>query len=431
MEWFRLLNSSIDSLFGKKIVLKGAIPVCSEGNGYKEYGIFRTPLILYDYCISLIDEKRCMYEVIRANIYQKIYFDVDLPLNEKSGETNYTIEQKKSIANQIPELMIDSIIKVKPEIQRTDILIFTSHSDEKRSFHVVVDRWCVSNAGNNRKFFDETLKYVPVGWRQFFDASMYKGIQYFRLYMSTKYGKNRMKILNINVSPWKPLENFTPNECNRQVFLSSLITRTDNCILLPFDENEETREYNEIDLLESEVPKLIKIIKNMPYSRCFAISERKNNLVVMRRLLPSYCNICLREHQSDNPFITVISNGDVNYNCRRNTDKKSIKIGNIYNENEITQVKKMSIEISYIDAKKETINEELFSPISTVSNFTRTSSFSSILSHGSSDNLFLSPVSSVDSPNDDNSNIYTKIGNRRRNEMKKRNSVGTMLSTLV
>lgn len=456
LEWFRLLNSDQNSLFRKKNIGRKSIPVCNEGNSYKEFAVFRTPLTLYDHCLTLPDDQRCLYEIIRANLYQKFYLDIDMGLCETSKEFDHDREQKIAIAKQIPSYAIDCIIKIKPEIKRTDILVFTSHAEDKRSFHIVVDRWCVSSAKNNRKFFDAFMQHIPVPWRQYFDASMYKSLQNFRLYMSTKVGKNRMKIFSLLDSPWKPDNNVDPIECNRQVFLASIITRTDNCILLPFEEDEEVKEFNEVELLESEIPKLMIIIKNMPYARCFTISERKNNLVVMRRLAPNFCKVCDRQHDGENPYITVCSSGDVMFDCRRNSDKIRVKIGNI-NDIEIENKPEInSIEVPFFECKTpqsttssvtsnsicsqlsliQPISENLKSPtvssslvISPLSIISRVSSFTS---NDSNDYSFCSPLSDVNvTPRSENVSVYEKIGKQRRDEMKKRKTVGTVLMSLM
>jgi hypothetical protein len=437
LEWFPLLNGGDNSLFSRKEINRIAIPVCSDAKGFNEYAVFRNALMLYEYCLTLTDEKRCLYEVIRSNLYQKFYMDIDIDLNAECKDVYHDRNQKISIAEQLPNLIRDSIIKARPEIQRSDIMIFNSHSNEKRSFHIIVDRWCVTNSNNNRKFFNLIIPYIPLPWRQYIDFSMYKSLQNFRIYMSTKFGKNRPKILDMEHSSWEPEDNYTPQECNRQVFLASLITKTDNCVLLPFDEDEQIKEYNTIDLLETEVPKLMKIIKQMPYARCFTVSQRQNNLVIMRRLLPNFCSVCEKEHSSENPFITVSYNGEVRFDCRRHPDKKTTIIGNINSVENDEIIEPITTCVPFFSEKKEIIssqtptetNVEILDVISPCSSISRVSSFTTCTTE-TFESSPRSPIySENESPKSAVSLLCEKIGAKKRAEIKSRRQIGTILSS--
>ena len=49
-----------------------------------------------------------------------------------------------------------------------------------------------------------------------------------------------------------------------------------------------------------------------------------NLLIVLRRLNPTYCELCKRIHESENPFITVTGDfRNVTFYCRRNDEKDS------------------------------------------------------------------------------------------------------------
>lgn len=454
MQWYSLLNRGEESLMRRMDISKTEIPVCNEGNGFKEFRVFRGPLELYDFCINQRDDVRCLFEVIRGSLFQKIYFDIDIDLEGESKAFNHTREQRINIANQIPYFLIDCLIKTRPEIRDIDIMVFSSNSINKRSYHFIVDRWCVQNAKQNRKFFECVMALIPVPWRQYFDSSMYKSIQQFRLYMSTKYGKGRMKTLDPKYSTWIPDEGITAVECNRQVFLCSLVTRTDNCYILPFDEDDEEEiEYDTIDIDDTDALKLYSIIKSMPYAGCFSIVERKNNLVIMKRLLPSFCSICDTTHDNENPCVLVSPNGNVNLDCRRHPERKRLFLGNIFDDAVQTggstiELDIESVEVPFFDVKMNRITDSSVSTSSSPEISVNNDSSTSSLSRSSSTSSFSisSPLSvssgfSTISPTTIAGyfsetqkkvpNKYAKKGQLLVDQRKKRNHVGTSFATLI
>jgi len=171
------------------------------------------------------------------------------------------------------------------------------------------------------------MSNIPTPWKRYVDKTMYKSIQYFRLYMSTKFGKGRIKNYDVVHSTWVP----SSDEPVMETFLNSIVSYTDECTLIPFEEDDDgfvTYEKTEIGA-EDEI-KVRKIISAMPYSKCFSISEVKDGIVVMRRMVPSFCSVCEKVHEHENPFAYVSMSGNVFFSCRRNN--KSSLIGNINDE---------------------------------------------------------------------------------------------------
>ena len=115
VRWYYTFNRGETSLIKEQNITKTSIPVCNEGNGYKQFAVFRTPLNLYDFCINEPDEKRCLFELIHGNRYQKFYVDIDISLDDEYKEIMHTRDQKISIAHQLPEMIIDGIIKTTPD----------------------------------------------------------------------------------------------------------------------------------------------------------------------------------------------------------------------------------------------------------------------------------------------------------------------------
>lgn len=349
VKWYFFLNKSNNSLLGRERITKGKLPICSEGNGNKEFASFRY-LELYNYSLSLPDDRRCLFEIILGSRYQKPYFDIDIDLCDK--ESPYTRQQMIHIAEQLPDAIINSISKEFPQIDvDNSIAVFDSHSENKRSFHIIVFKWCVVNCEANRKFFEKAMLHVPTPWKRFIDKTMYKSVQYFRLYMSTKYGKGRIKNYNSTHSRWRP----TSDNPVMETFLNSIVSYTEDCNLIPFDEDvERFPTFEKAEISAEDEAKVAKVISTMPYASCFCISEFKDGFVVMRRLMPSYCSVCEKVHENENPFAYVSMSGNVYVSCRR-TDKSSL-IGNINDAVIVSENKpeRKTVKVGFFDAEKNT-----------------------------------------------------------------------------
>lgn len=428
MRWYKYLNSCDQSLLSREMITRDMIPICNEGVRGREYSSFRFSEI-YNYAISLDDKNRNLFEIIMCNRHQKPYFDVDIDLEDTS--TIHTKEQKLAIAERLPETIIDSTLEKFPQINKKDVLVFNSHSNKKRSFHIIVDNWCVNNNVSNRKFFDTVMENVPGPWLVYIDNSMYKSIQQFRLFMSSKYLANRHKQFDSEKSTWEPSEDcINPL---RELFLASLITFTENSTIIPFDEDENEREYEKIDLSSEMIKKVKKVISSMPYAKNFSVGNTDSSIISLRRLVPSYCEQCKRTHEHENPYIFVKLNGDIFFNCRRS--KESIKIGNM--NNEIITVPKHKIKLENYECnfyeikkhveKENTLNnsigkEELTdSEESTLSvpKLKPSCSFSSLVSSITNDYV-TSPTCSISSVESFNSHTTTKTDSEESWRVKRR-----------
>lgn len=432
VQWFSALNSGDGSLLRSRSIPRMGVVVCDDAGGYRKYAIYNNPFESYRDFAGKSDGERCGFEVIFGNKFQKIYFDVDISLKE-DGNSIHTRDQKCSIAHQIPGMVIDALIKVHPSIRQSDIMVFNSNSDEKYSYHIVVDRWYVTTARQNRKVYEQVISYIPIQWRQYFDGSMYKSIQQFRLYMSTKYGKKRMKVLDPTYSTWLPDSDVPLENLNREVYFSSLVQRVENCVVLPF-EDEEEKEFQEVELTDSDTNRLLIIIKNMPYSSCFSVQDKKGSMVLLKRRQPSYCKCCDRTHENDNPFVTVSVNGDVHFNCRRNEDGLTTKLGNINDEiifhHRAKKLRTFEVPCQVVTSASE-VSLHTFKRVDSFSPDTIAEALSplSVVSSSSNESRY-----SIESSSSNSSNVsrkFSEIGNKRVRKMKERQGVSRTLNSVI
>lgn len=336
--WYRKLTNGDEALFNKLNIPNDVFPVCLEqenkiqgGDTIKLFAVFRTPYSLLLECVKTPDIKRCFFEIIRGSHSQKHYVDIDIALDDdKFTESNYhTIEEKISIANVIVQEYITAIKINLPDVKDTDILVFNSNAVTKRSYHIIVDRWYFPSAKQNKDFFEKCMEYIPLPHRKYFDGRMYKSIQQFRLFLSTKCGKNRMKTID-SKSTWKPLDIITDdNMMLKEMFYASLITLTDNgCRLIHSDLADQSEFVPSRDLDDVEYSKIVSIFSSFKDSSSFDITGiKKGSLITLRRRRSSYCDVCFRTHDNEHPFLYTTYDNNVYFNCRR-TDESQL-IGNL------------------------------------------------------------------------------------------------------
>ncbi len=57
----------------------------------------------------------------------------------------------------------------------------------------------------------------------------------------------------------------------------------------------------------------------------FSFCEHIGNYIILKRLKPSYCQVCLRTHEHENPYLFVkpyLNGYQLYFNCRRNTESQ-------------------------------------------------------------------------------------------------------------
>ena len=356
IRWYYSLNKDNYSLMNREHLEDKSIIVCSETE-YREYTLFKSYFDFYNYAKSIGFENNCLFEVIRGNLPQKPYFDIDISLKDD----DLTKDEKIKISNEIIPLLISIITTKFPLIKEEDFMIFNSHGPEKRSFHIVIDKWCVSNYKQNRLFYDEIVKEIPYSWKRFLDK-MYKNIQQFRVLYSHKWETSRIKIID-PICKWKCNNVHSKEQEMLIIFISSLISNVECCSYLPFfiEYKEESYEFIDVD-----IDNLLKIVNTIRDIKCFNIGKISDSTVGLNRISPSFCDICNRIHEHMGAFVFVNNKTkDVCFNCARN--EKSKIIGSLIIEEIVIQEEIIIfVDIDKINAirnkkNKQLKNKEIFS----------------------------------------------------------------------
>lgn len=330
--YYRKLVNGDDALFNNVRVREDSIPICLEKPNKnpdnppdKFFTEIRSSYQLLKLIADTLMMARCFFEIIRGSHAQKHYVDIDIALvdDKLTEKFPHSIEEKVAISERICELYIVALLKLKPEISRNDIIICNSHSNSKRSFHIIVDRWFFPSATQNKELFMQCMEFIPLPYRKYFDERMYKNVQQFRTLFSTKCGKNRFKKIDKN-STWKYEEQLNSDEKKlRELFYASLITEVTCCTMLSFEYKDRTEFVPSRNLDHTEITVVYQHFKKFKDHGKFEFTDPKNSIIPLRRRASYYCTVCQRDHDSENPYLYVTFDNKLYFNCRRN-DKSQL-----------------------------------------------------------------------------------------------------------
>jgi len=286
-----------------------------------KYYVFDTIKQGLDYIESLNNKDKNFIEIIFGNKKQKLKFDIDISNNNLDYfNNNFTNESfEKFMINKIiltfNKLYVNKGIKL---LTKNDIIICSSHSNNKISYHFIINNYFVNN-NLESKYFKDQLKIIinNNSINKFIDDSVYKSTQGFRIINNTKPNQNRFKVL------------LNENEVQD---INTIIQYINNCCELP-NLNENVNKSCKQIITDIDVKKALDISKN--YIKGFDFREVHNNsgLLLFDRIKSTYCQICKRVHENDNSLVIQIIKPSVIMYCFRDDLKTGIKIG----EYEITE----------------------------------------------------------------------------------------------
>lgn len=287
---------------------------------------------------------RCFYELIAGDRMQKLKFDIDI----------HDVEDLDASAQRAIDALMDRIPSVFEQMFRrqldieTDVLLFTSHSPQKRSFHIVIDNYVVEKREIARDFYDRATEGMDEELLSFIDDKVYSSRQQFRIVGSEKQGSGRPKVLQ---RVWKHHDKTIHHrfcEEDEEMYCDgddwdrtlvelthSIVSNTSGCILvntiLPLTRRVYTRSLLEVDDIGEDMAhdaceKTKNVLDHFPYKMNGIIGE----IVILRRTRPDYCDFCKKVHEHENAFLTVRPEGNeytVMFYCRRGQERGGKLIG--------------------------------------------------------------------------------------------------------
>lgn len=305
------------------------------------YAWFKSYLEFAIYQSKLPQHERCFYEIILGESAQKPHFDIDI--NNKQN-------QNRTDGELVKDCLLEAIITVLEPLGvglnlEKDVLIYTSHSKEKQSYHIVIDNWCHTNNVEARGFYDKIVETLDEKYIPYIDKAVYSPTQQFRIVGSQKIGSDRIKKFE---RVWKYKEREithrypeTPDDPQHEYIMqleSSIVGFTSNCKFLPpFKPQIKEKQYIESEeVTRSEAREAIGLIAmagkisvadpRFPYK----FLDINGPIVMLKRIKPSRCKICNRIHEHENPYLLVVGEEkSVYFHCRRAPESKKLFLGKL------------------------------------------------------------------------------------------------------
>lgn len=314
VKWYPFLNKQDkENLYRYEKFNSENLIICHELE-YRRYAKFKNYLEFKSFRDRLNPSDECFYEIIREESTRKPYFDIDM---EKNDET--IILHKEMI-----ESLKSAIVNL---VEKATILIYSSHRENKYSYHVVISNYYLSTHIEAKNFFDSVKEILDIKYYPYLDDSVYKTIQQFRILGSHKYLKDNKKILDLELSlNLKIPERYKkfPKGLENYHLLNSLVSDKTGCQYLDGYKLEAPIEHFNIQGFSgtSDTEDVLNIFYSVYSADIFTyLNSQENNgnlLISFRRQKESYCKECDRVHENENPFVVVSGiNRNIYYYCRR------------------------------------------------------------------------------------------------------------------
>lgn len=311
------------------------------------FAAFKSALDFIHYIKKIPPERWSFFEYILGTQAQKLYFDIDIKQEEflKVVPGGNIDTFAAGLLTELVRGIVETFEERGLQIDLTrNLLLFSSHSSSKRSFHLIVDGYAVVSNEENYILASEVLEQFPEIYQSFVDTGMYSSKQQFRLYGSQKTGSGRPKIF---VENWyygatlvqsrfyEDLRKMAPDPASFEalkftaLFLASCVTVTMNCQLMSTVIEPEARTqlgrpkfWSETsafdnDLITPEIRDAIEVRADPRLFQIYRLAEIKGSLIALQRRsgVSNHCSLCQHIHESDNGFLTLDSRGQVYFHC--------------------------------------------------------------------------------------------------------------------
>ena len=306
-----------------------------------------------------IDNKqRHFYEIIEKNKPQKPYFDLDID--------DVDIDHHK-----ILELVVETILNVFGKynivLKLDDILVFSSHGENKYSYHIIINNYCFMDLSETKIWMKQIYNQIPNSIKKYVDQKVYTQHRQFRIVNSSKVNSNRIKQFQKSwIYKGKEI-NYKLLEDEYQRFMDilgkSLITYTNECLIIPrtytrtmsslsssnneVSNNEVSNNKLEEFTITSEwinkalqlsCPDILITSTQFPYQVNNILT---NGIITLKRLSKTYCKVCNRDHENENPYLLIKKGKKIvhaYFSCRRNYKYILLGILEIY-ESPVIKIK--------------------------------------------------------------------------------------------
>lgn len=333
-------------------------------NGGRRFALFKNYMEVYRYSKNIREttgEPSHLYEI--CPFFMKLHFDIDVNKDDISpamgdpesifgGEFRYHHILKPFLIAimDVFERLFPSEFDEKTLFD--NLLVFEAHKNTKISFHIVIDGYylpCYECWFFFKEVVDD-LRSRAEFVSEVADHSVYKKNQSFRLLGSNKRNMGKRAVKEIYSGPSLRIRDrefsrqgmiessFLGEEIKKELIIPrilprSILSHTMGCVRITIPRADKIFDLgkpgNKIEDPRNEVSdeELVGIMKAFTISSLSKTSDgkeafkfgaiTKGGIVCLRRQHKNFCKVCEREHENDNPFLTLSSTGDVYYNCRR------------------------------------------------------------------------------------------------------------------
>jgi hypothetical protein len=296
-----------------------------NSDGFRIFGVFDSFIDFIMLSNKLPEHEKCFFEVIFGEFPCKPFFDIDMPRNPDIDD-EYAIKYIERFILNVCQTF-KRLFKIDLNIAH-DIRLYTSHGPAKYSFHVVITNYCLANHIQVAELCKKVIDISDDEDKPYIDSGIYTEIRQFRLVGSRKKGTDRVKIPARQITLANQTYLLQSNEIiesdTHQISVDmqeSLVNFTLDCALLPpLVLPKETRSVPDID--DEFAQKALDICKeyfdfewDSPEAP-FVFRKVKRDCIYLDRRKTTYCNLCKKEHENENPFLRVINSG-VYFCCRR------------------------------------------------------------------------------------------------------------------
>lgn len=326
MRWYHYLNKvGEDNLIQNERLDDENLIVCQQLSS-RRYTHFQNFSAFFRYYQTVPENERCFYEILMPEKARKPYFDIDMDVG-----IEFDSVQEKEMFREIRKIFREILGK------QYTLLVFSSHIERKRSYHLVVDDFILQNYKECEVFYDRFTDKLSEKYKPYFDRCVYKTVQQFRIVGNHKFNKNNTKIFEkeLSVGFKYPARCREKNAKFLHLLSVSLIYNNSYCQLLGgFSPPEEEKSLGFGAACEGDISDVLQNFfavyspDDFQYSDCK--EQNGNLLLVLRRLNPTFCKQCNRIHENENPFITVTGGyRNITFYCRRKDEKLGVSLGHL------------------------------------------------------------------------------------------------------
>jgi hypothetical protein len=290
------------------------------------------------------DTTKSYFEVVQPGVIQKPRFDIDVKLDKESYPEDLGQKVFDVLMKQIKVVLKEKNIKLR---MSKDVTVYTSHGAKKFSMHVILQHWMHANEAEAYAFghkvleglLDKKIGKNKIKWqKEWVDFGVYDRNQQFRLLGSTKCGDMRHKEF---------LNEFTFNGTKYTHAWDTLPESDEDVELMAFEESLLTFSGSQFSMIPSYVqPKKVyegpvgsleeddvhQAMRVLDDDSSFTIKDVEGMLIYLYRQAPTFCDICKRPHEHENPFLRLERDHEehktfVYFYCHRDPDKRFSYLG--------------------------------------------------------------------------------------------------------